>query len=151
MEMTVKITTSNRKVYKISLLARSLSCLGCQGPSITFELFPRPRQKFCSLSGPFIFTDCSLRRGWNTTRRRLGLGPDRMEGYPQLAVRKPVPTAAGDRRGGAEGGPSAVYSGVLSGAHSNTVGGRVGRRKLDASPARLTPPPSLVLLLRSRR
>ena len=35
-----------------------------------------------------------LRRVLNTTRRRLKLGPDRKEGYPLLATRKPAPTMA---------------------------------------------------------
>ena len=35
---------------------------GCQGPGITFELFPRPRQTFGQLSDPFICADYSLRR-----------------------------------------------------------------------------------------
>ena len=39
----------------------------------------------------------------NTTRRRLGLCPDRTESYPLLVIRKPAPTVAGDRRGDAEG------------------------------------------------
>ena len=38
----------------------------------------------------------------------LGLGPDRTESYPLLAVRKPASTVAGDRRGDAEGGPLGV-------------------------------------------
>ena len=60
---------------------------------------------------------------------------------------------AGDHREDAEGGPlgspSGVRTGVLSGAHSNSDsgGGGVGRRQLDAGPV----PPSLALLLRRRR
>ena len=33
---------------------------------------------------------------WNITQRQLGRGPDRMESYPLLSVRKPAPTVAGD-------------------------------------------------------
>ena len=55
--------------------ARSLNYPGCQGPGITFELFPPPWQTIGPVSGPFVCADYSLRRGWNTTHRQLGLGP----------------------------------------------------------------------------
>ena len=67
------------------------------GPGITFELFPRPRQTFALLSGPFNCADYSLRRAWNTTRRLHQLSPDRTASYGKLFVRKLAPTVPGDR------------------------------------------------------
>ena len=82
------------------------------------------------------------RRAWNTTRhRRLGLDYNRTESYAILAVRKPAPCEAGDRRGDTEWGPLGVHSGA----------GGIARRKLDASPGPATPPSSLALLLLRRR
>ena len=54
----------------------------------------------------------------NTTRPRLGLSPDRMDSYTLLAVRKPAPTVAGDRRGDAEGGPSLSPMNPIDPRHS---------------------------------
>ena len=48
---------------------------------------------------------------------KLGLGPDRTESY-LLAIRKPAPTVAGDRRHDAESGPLGVHLGVLLAVHS---------------------------------
>ena len=61
-------------------------------------------------SGPHSCADSSLSHGWNTTRRRLGLGPDQIESYPLLV--DPEPTVAGDLRD-VEGVSSDVFSGVL--------------------------------------
>ena len=70
----------------------------CQESGISFERFLRPWQTISLVSGPFNCTDSSsLRHAWNTTHRRLGLGPNRTESYPLLAIRKPAPTVAGDR------------------------------------------------------
>ena len=64
--------------------ARSLNCPGCR-PTVD------------PLSGPFS-ADSSLRRAWNTTRRRHGLSPDWTASFPLLAAHKPAPTVAEDRR-----------------------------------------------------
>ena len=50
-----------------------------------------------SVLGPFFSADSSLRRAWNTTRRRLGIDPDRTESYQLLAVRKTAPTESETR------------------------------------------------------
>ena len=90
---------------------RSFSCPSYQVRGISFELFPRPWHTVAPVSSPFRCADSSLRRVWNTTQRRLGLGPDRTESYPLLAVRKLAPTVAGDHRDDVESGPSFAHSG----------------------------------------
>ena len=57
-------------------------------------------RQLARLIGPLQIVLTSLwgARGTYTTRRRRGLGPDRAASYPLLAVRKPAPMVAGDRR-----------------------------------------------------
>ena len=65
---------------------------------ISFERIPRPRHTVGPIDrAPTNFADISLRRAWNTTHRRHGLGHDRTASYPLLAVRKTAPTVAEDR------------------------------------------------------
>ena len=64
---------------------------------ISFEQFQRPWQTVRPESDAFNCAGISIRRAWNTTKRQHGLGPNRMENYPLLAIRKPVPTVAEDR------------------------------------------------------
>ena len=66
----------------------SFSFPSCQVRGFSFELFPRPWQTVGLVPGPFHCADSSWRREWNTTHPRLELGPDWMESYPLLAVRR---------------------------------------------------------------
>ena len=68
-------------------------------PSVAFRVprqwylvraFPQSRKTVGHIGPrqPVSFSDSSLRRSWNKTRRRLGLGPYRTVGYPLLTVRQ---------------------------------------------------------------
>ena len=80
-------------------------------PVLSVTPCQRRGNSFEGSRGPGNCAGSSLRRAWNTTRHRLGLGPDRTVSYPLLADRKPLPTVAGDCRAIADA------RGISSGSH----------------------------------